>query len=279
MPSKFSCRQLRETGQRFENFLVDRGQDRETDRERLRTIYNQDFKTSFGTPAPGFSSMLYGMKIANLAYVTKTRVRFFGLDRWADVWFPEKRRMKPGLEMSKHHRSLLATIFHDRAEYMHGKHGVNVEVQGPHEARDGQLLIRLDLNRKEVLTLRLRNGGTQPVTLTHLFPFCRTPQFSFCNGDRELPCLLGPGECYELHVHCKTSFVGYFPATVLWELLGPGEPGSEGAGTFYIARFLACGPQSPGSTAETHDSLQADPGRSQPCGDQPDRGRRETRPC
>ena len=53
------------------------------------------------------------------------------------------------------------------------------------------------------------------------------------------------GECYELHVHCKTSFVGYFPATVLWELLGPGEPGSEGAGTFYIARFLAAVAHSP----------------------------------
>uniref|UniRef100_A0A8D1WR85 RNA helicase n=1 Tax=Sus scrofa TaxID=9823 RepID=A0A8D1WR85_PIG len=184
---------------------------------------------SFGNPTPGFSSMLYGMKIANLAYVTRTRVRFFKLDHWADVWFPEKRRMKLGSEISKHHR----------AEYLHGKHGVDVEVQGPHEARDGQLLIRLDLNRKEVLTLRLRNGGTQPVTLTHLFPLCRTPQFAFYNGDQELPCPLGPGESYELHVHCKTSFVGYFPATVLWELLGPGEPGSEGAGTFYIARFLA----------------------------------------
>uniref|UniRef100_A0A8D0UAF8 RNA helicase n=1 Tax=Sus scrofa TaxID=9823 RepID=A0A8D0UAF8_PIG len=183
--------------------------------------------------------MLYGMKIANLAYVTRTRVRFFKLDHWADVWFPEKRRMKLGSEISKHHRSLLAKIFYDRAEYLHGKHGVDVEVQGPHEARDGQLLIRLDLNRKEVLTLRLRNGGTQPVTLTHLFPLCRTPQFAFYNGDQELPCPLGPGESYELHVHCKTSFVGYFPATVLWELLGPGEPGSEGAGTFYIARFLA----------------------------------------
>uniref|UniRef100_A0A8D1Q2J5 RNA helicase n=1 Tax=Sus scrofa TaxID=9823 RepID=A0A8D1Q2J5_PIG len=194
---------------------------------------------SFGNPTPGFSSMLYGMKIANLAYVTRTRVRFFKLDHWADVWFPEKRRMKLGSEISKHHRSLLAKIFYDRAEYLHGKHGVDVEVQGPHEARDGQLLIRLDLNRKEVLTLRLRNGGTQPVTLTHLFPLCRTPQFAFYNGDQELPCPLGPGESYELHVHCKTSFVGYFPATVLWELLGPGEPGSEGAGTFYIARFLA----------------------------------------
>lgn len=51
--------------------------------------------------------------------------------------------------------------------------------------------------------------------------------------------LLLPGESFKLRVHCKTSFVGYFPATVLWELLGPGESGSEGAGTFYIARFLA----------------------------------------
>ncbi|XP_031507892.1 helicase MOV-10 isoform X1 [Papio anubis] len=245
MPSKFSCRQLREAGQCFESFLVVRGLDMETDRERLRTIYNRDFKISFGTPAPGFSSMLYGMKIANLAYVTKTRVRFFRLDRWADVRFPEKRRMKLGSDISKHHKSLLAKIFYDRAEYLHGKHGVDVEVQGPHEARDGQLLIRLDLNRKEVLTLRLRNGGTQSVTLTHLFPLCRTPQFAFYNEDQELPCPLGPGECYELHVHCKTSFVGYFPATVLWELLGPGESGSEGAGTFYIARFLAAVAHSP----------------------------------
>ncbi|XP_073906849.1 helicase MOV-10 isoform X3 [Castor canadensis] len=262
MPSKFSYRQLRETGQGFESFLADRGLEKETDRERLRTIYNRDFKTSFGTPAPGFSSMLYGMKIANLAYVTKTRVRFFSLDPWVSVQLPEKKRpMKLGSDISKQHKSLLAKIFYDspgpsspiprliptlpRAEYLHGKHGVDVEVQGPHEARDGQLLIRLDLNRKEVLTLKLRNGGTKPVTLTHLFPLCWTPQFAFYNGDQELPCPLGPGECYELHVHCKTSFVGYFPATVLWELLGPGESGPEEAGTFYIARFLAAVAHSP----------------------------------
>ncbi|KAM5256075.1 helicase MOV-10 [Ctenodactylus gundi] len=184
---------------------------------------------SSGTPTPGFSSMLYGMKIANLAYVTKTRVRFFSLDPCADVQFPEKRRMKMGADISKQQKSLLARIFYDRAEYLHGKYGVDVEVQGPHEDRDGQLLIRLDLNRKEVLTLRLRNGGTKPVTLTHLFPLCRTPQFAFYNDDQELPCPLGP-------------------ATVLWELLGPGESGSEGAGTFYIARFLAAVTLSPLAT-------------------------------
>lgn len=44
MPSKFSCRKLRETGQRFESFLAERGLDLETDRERLRAIYNRDFK-------------------------------------------------------------------------------------------------------------------------------------------------------------------------------------------------------------------------------------------
>ncbi|XP_015979789.2 helicase MOV-10 isoform X1 [Rousettus aegyptiacus] len=245
MPRKFSCRQLRETGQRFENFLVEKGLDSETDREKLRTIYNQDFKISSGTPNPGFSSMLYGMKIANLAFVTKTQVRFFKLDCWADASLPEKRKMKLGSDISTHHKSLLAKIYHDRAEYLHGKHGVDVEVQGPHEARDGQLLIRLDLNRKEVLTLRLRNGGTETVTLTHLFPLCRTPQFAFYDENQELPCPLGPGESYDLHVHCRTTFVGYFPATVLWELLGPGEPSSEETGTFYITRFLAAVAHSP----------------------------------
>lgn len=188
---------------------------------------------------------------------------------------------------------------------------MDVEVQGPHETQDGQLLIRLDLNRKEMLTLRLQNGGTQPITLTHVFPLSRTPQFKFYKGDQKLPCSLGPGEwvskgmslgwagagpregwclgttlvlscgsclglgpfggvsraqvlvgdpsptpppltqpappgeCYELLVHCQTSFVGYFPATVIWELLGPEEPGSKGAGTFYIARFLAAVAHSP----------------------------------
>lgn len=54
MPSKFNCRQLREMGQRFEDFLVAEGLDMETDRERLRTIYNRDFKTRYGIgPLPG----------------------------------------------------------------------------------------------------------------------------------------------------------------------------------------------------------------------------------
>ncbi|CAK6439183.1 unnamed protein product [Pipistrellus nathusii] len=232
---KFSCRKLREAGQGFENFLLAEGLDQETDRERLRSVYNEKFKSSFGKPAPGFSSMLYGMKSANLAYVTKKQVRFFKLDRWTD----------PSGTSTCRHKSLFAKIFHDRAEYLRGKHGVDVEVQGPHEAQDGQLLIRLDLNRKERLTLRLQNGGAQPVTLTHVFPLFWTSQFKFFPGDQQLPCSLGPGESYELMVHCQTSFVGYFPATVIWELLGPEEPGSEGAGTFYIARFLAVVAHSP----------------------------------
>ncbi|XP_037357184.1 helicase MOV-10 isoform X1 [Talpa occidentalis] len=188
--------------------------------------------------------MLYGMKIANLAYVTKTRVRFFKLSR-TEEQVPEDTKMKPMSDISKQHKSLLAKIYYDRDEYLHGKHGVNVEVQGNHEAKDGQVLIHLDLNCKEVLTLSLQNGGTQPVTLTHVLPFCRSPQFVFSDGDKELPCRLGPGECYELRAQCETTFVGYFPATVLWELLAPSKTGSEKAGTFYIARFLAAVTYSP----------------------------------
>lgn len=245
MPRKFSCQQLRKSGQSFEDFLTERGLDLETDRERLRMVYNQDFKPSIGTQVPGFSSMLYGMKIANLAYVTKTRVRFFRLDRCIQKPASEEGILTLGSDLSIQHKSLLAKIFYDRAEYLHGKHGVDVEVEGPHETRDGQLLVTLDLNCKKVLTLRLRNGGNQPVTLTHLFSLWWNSQFIFYDDKKELPCPLGPGECYELRVHCQTSFVGYFPATVLWELLGPGESGSKEAGTFYIARFLAAIAHSP----------------------------------
>lgn len=71
---------------------------------------------------------------------------------------------------------------------------MDVEVEGPHEARDGQLLIHLDLNCKAVLTLRLRNGGSQPVTLTHLFSLWWNSQFVFYDDKKELPCPLGPGE-------------------------------------------------------------------------------------
>lgn len=45
---KFSCRKLRETGQAFENFLLAEGLDKETNRECLRTIYNQKFKPRYG---------------------------------------------------------------------------------------------------------------------------------------------------------------------------------------------------------------------------------------
>lgn len=243
MPTKFSCRQLRITGQRFESFLLDQGLDRETDREELRTIYNGDFKTSCGTRIPHFSSMLYGMKIANLAYVTKTRVRFFRLKRSVEEPkeskepVQEQRTQGPDNQKKK---SLLAKIFYDRAQYLHGKHGVDVDVLGPHENADGQFLISLDVDCEVVLTLRLRNGGNQTVTLIHLFPLCWNSQFTFFYADEELPCPLGPGKSFELRVHCKTSFVGYFPATVLWELMGPPEESSsDGVGTFYVARFLA----------------------------------------
>lgn len=48
MPRKFNVRQLRETGQCFENFLLVQGLDMETNREQLRIIYNQNFKTRYG---------------------------------------------------------------------------------------------------------------------------------------------------------------------------------------------------------------------------------------
>lgn len=93
-----------------------------------------------------------------------------------------------------------------------------------------------------------------------------------------LSCLL-LGECYELHVHCKTSFVGYFPAYSALGAAGPWRARLQ-KGWHFLHRPLLSrrGPQSLAAQLKPTTPFKADPGGSQPCGDQPDRGRRETRP-
>jgi hypothetical protein len=55
--------------------------------------------------------MLYGMKSANLAFITKTRVRFFKLDRWADV--PRKEANKARVE---HQQTTQITVGQDLSQ-------------------------------------------------------------------------------------------------------------------------------------------------------------------
>ncbi|XP_043859479.1 helicase MOV-10 [Dromiciops gliroides] len=259
MTKKFTRAKLRETGQRFKSFLAARGQDQETNRERLRELYNQDFKSSLRSsgshgehgnledPVPTFSSMLYGMSCYGQAKVTKDKVKFCKVNhkkkkvKQEDGGFIEIK--PPG---SKKTKSELTKIFQNRAEYIRGKHGVDVDVEGAYTRRDGQLIVHLDLDQKVVLTLRLQNGGSYPVTLLRIIPLCRVSQLTFKSEMQEdMPLTLNPGNFHELHVHCQTTYVGYFPATVLWELQGPLGSRIEVPGIFRIARFLAVVARSP----------------------------------
>ncbi|XP_074044556.1 helicase MOV-10 isoform X2 [Macrotis lagotis] len=261
MTKKFSRAKLREAGLRFKSFLAARGEEQESDRERLREIYNQDFKSSLRTcsshgeqgnfedPVPTFSSMLYGMRFYGQAKVTKDKVKFCKVNhkkkkkkvKQEDKVFREIK--PPGAKKTK---SQLAKIFQDRTEYSRGKHGVDVEAEGVKSGRDGQLVIHLNLDQKVILTLRLQNGGNYPVNLLRIIPLCRVSQFTFkseIQGD--VPITLHPGDFHELHVHCQTDYVGYYPATVLWELQGPLGSRIEVPTIFHIARFLAVVARSP----------------------------------
>uniref|UniRef100_K7E1I3 RNA helicase n=1 Tax=Monodelphis domestica TaxID=13616 RepID=K7E1I3_MONDO len=262
MTKKFSRAKLRETGQRFRSFLAARGQDQETNRELLRDLYNEDFKNSLRSsgghgepedledPVPTFSSMLYGMRFYGQAKVTKDKVKFCKVNHKKKKVKQEVRLMgfreikPPG---SKKTKSQLTKIFQNRGEYVRGKYGVDVEAEGSYKTRDdGQLVIRLDLEQKVIVTLRLQNGGSYPVTLLRILPLCRVPQLRFeSETEEDEPITLNPGDFHELHVHCLTSYVGYFPATVLWELQGPLGSRMEEPGIFHIARFLAVLARSP----------------------------------
>ncbi|XP_072500468.1 helicase MOV-10 isoform X5 [Notamacropus eugenii] len=260
MTKKFTRAKLREAGQRFKSFLAARGQGQETNRERLRDLYNEDFKSSLRSssscgdhgdlenPVPTFSSMLYGMRFYGQAKVTKDKVKFCKVNHKKKKKVKEEERVfreikPPG---SKKAKSQLAKIFQDRAEYIRGKHGVDVEVEGIYRCRDGQLVVHLDLNQNVTLTLRLQNEGSYPVILLRIIPLCRVSQIIFKSDIQEdVPITLDPGDSHELQVHCQTSDVGYFPATVLWELQGPLGSRIEEPEIFRIARFLAVVARSP----------------------------------
>uniref|UniRef100_A0A6I8NIJ1 RNA helicase n=1 Tax=Ornithorhynchus anatinus TaxID=9258 RepID=A0A6I8NIJ1_ORNAN len=213
MPSRFSIKQLVETGRRFISFLAENKWDGETDREVLRDLYNL-FRSGQGTPVATFSSMLYGMRISNRARVTKENVIFRKVNN-SDSQF----------------------------DLITAKYGVVVEVLEKErvEVCDGQLRIRAQLHQEEKLTLQLQNRGTQPVILTRLFTLSRSSQISFQPlDDNELPFLCPSDDSHRLRVHCRSDDVGHFPATVLWTLERPEEPGAE-----FIVRFLAFRAQSP----------------------------------
>ncbi|XP_027716180.1 helicase MOV-10 [Vombatus ursinus] len=261
MTKKFTRAKLRETGQRFKSFLAARGQGQETNRERLRDLYNEDFKSSlrsssslgehgdFEDPVPTFSSMLYGMRFYGQAKVTKDKVRFCKVNhkkkkkkvKQEDRVFREIK--PPG---SKKSNSQVAQIFQNRDEYTREKHGVDVEVEGDYRSRDGHIVVNLDLDQKVILTLRLQNGGSYPVVLLRIVPLYRVSQITFqAESQEDVPVTLDPGDFYELQVHCQTSDVGQYPAVVLWELQGPLGSRIEKSRVFEIARFLAVVAQSP----------------------------------
>ncbi|XP_038604939.1 helicase MOV-10 [Tachyglossus aculeatus] len=245
MPSRFSRRQLSEIGRLFFSFLAENEGAGETDRERLRILYNQNFKPSQDTPVPTFSSMLYGLRTSNQARVTKENVIFRKKKNKIKLPPRPAAENRPlGIERpgGKKAVSLLKQIFENRHELIKPKYGVDVELleKKTVEVCDGRLYIRIQLHQEEKLTLQLQNRGTQPVSLTRLFVFSCGSQISFqiLDDNKPLPLVLHPNDSHRLQVHCQTDHMGHFPATVLWKLAGPGAE-------FSIARFLALKAQSP----------------------------------
>uniref|UniRef100_F6YN75 RNA helicase n=1 Tax=Ornithorhynchus anatinus TaxID=9258 RepID=F6YN75_ORNAN len=246
MPSRFSIKQLVETGRRFISFLAENKWDGETDREVLRDLYNL-FRSGQGTPVATFSSMLYGMRISNRARVTKENVIFRKKKNKINLPSRPAAGNRPlGIEQPEGRKaeSLLKQIRKKRFDLITAKYGVVVEVLEKErvEVCDGQLRIRAQLHQEEKLTLQLQNRGTQPVILTRLFTLSRSSQISFqpLDDNELLPFVLHPNDSHRLRVHCRSDDVGHFPATVLWTLERPEEPGAE-----FIVRFLAFRAQSP----------------------------------
>uniref|UniRef100_A0A8B9S8E3 RNA helicase n=1 Tax=Apteryx owenii TaxID=8824 RepID=A0A8B9S8E3_APTOW len=244
-----SVAEARRCGEQFVQFLRDTGREQESQRDTLRSIYTQEFRARTDIKMPNFSCILYALKVTHRAQVHKVSVHFKKVRERRVVVADQYRRPRVDAEPSASASAAgqqPSTSPHapkgrakERAEFVCGKHGI--EIVSEHDQGDGHIRLRVALGEPRTATVRVQNGGEEPVTLLRCRPLRPQREFSFSDehGVTQGQALaLHPGSAYPIQVRCLTALNGCFLVTLVFEFsAGPGEP-------FSIGRFLSATAQS-----------------------------------
>uniref|UniRef100_A0A7N8X5A0 RNA helicase n=1 Tax=Mastacembelus armatus TaxID=205130 RepID=A0A7N8X5A0_9TELE len=88
-----------------------------------------------------------------------------------------------------------------------------------------------------VISLDVKNTGTQPVHFTYYTPLHWLTYLTLKDEHKVTktnPLALQPGDSYQIQVHFKCSFVGFYPATLAFEF----KPDLQASTKFHIVRFI-----------------------------------------
>ncbi|KAM9369400.1 LOW QUALITY PROTEIN: helicase MOV-10 [Phaethornis superciliosus] len=232
---RFSLAECRQWGDRFVQFLQDTGRHQESQRDALRSIYNQEFRDSNGTRGPSFSSVLYALKMTQQVLVhgqsvhfKKAKKRVVVADQYrrprtnAEALVPTSapgEQLRSGPQVPQNRAKKWAKL-------IRGKHGV--EIISEHDQGNGHIRFLVEPGEPQTITIQVENRGAEAVTLQRCQPFRRVPELSFTDeqgATQGQSLLLHPDGTYPIQVRCLTSCKGCSSATVAFRFTKePEEP-------------------------------------------------------
>ncbi|NXF64323.1 SDE3 helicase, partial [Ciccaba nigrolineata] len=240
---RFSVGESRQWGDQFVRFLRDTGRQQESQRDTLRSIYNQEFRGRTDTKMPNFSCILYALKVTHRVQVHGESVHFKKEKRRVVVADQYRRprgntTASASTSASGQQPSSSPQAPQSRtkkwAKFICGKHGV--EIVSEHDQGNGRIRFPVVPRKPRTVTILVQNHGAEAVTLRRCQPRRRMREFSFKDEQgvtRGQSLLLHPGGSYPIQARCLATCNGYFHAVVVFEFTKePDEP-------FSIGRFIA----------------------------------------
>ncbi|NXK89922.1 SDE3 helicase, partial [Formicarius rufipectus] len=240
---RFSVAEARRWGDQFVQFLQDTGREQESQRETLRSIYNQEFRGRTDTRIPNFSCTLYALRVTHRAQVLGQVVQLKKVKRRVVV-ADQYRRARTSAQTSESASTsgqqpgfapqTPPSSARQRAELIRGKHGV--EIVSEYDQGNGAIRFPVVPGEPRTVTVQVQNRGSQAVTLRRCRPRLRPRELSFTDEQgvtQGQSLLLHPGGTYPIQVRCLTTCNGHFSAVVVFEFVKePDEP-------FSISRYIA----------------------------------------
>ncbi|XP_069378985.1 putative helicase mov-10-B.2 isoform X2 [Paralichthys olivaceus] len=255
--------QIAQVGLEFYEFLNENNRSSITERERLSDVYNQEFRRrDQGCKDPNFASILYALKSYGKITVRsgtikfKPKVRALYVDQWSSSRTRQSQAAQDGAtgpgtphtstspdeaETGVRARRKMATCLMnklktERSMFISDKQGVSITAD--HQFDDGKLCFRMEDRKEYMVNLSVKNTGGEPVYFTYYTPLQWLRYLALTDEHkvtRTNPLTLRPGESYNISVHFRCSWVGFYPATLAFEFKPDLEPTSA---EFYIVRFI-----------------------------------------
>ncbi|NXY16778.1 SDE3 helicase, partial [Atrichornis clamosus] len=241
--SRFSVAEASLWGDQFVQFLRDTGREQASQRETLRTIYNQEFRGRTDAKTPRFSSILYALKETHQVQVCGELVKFKKVKRRvvvADQYRRSRMNTQASVSTSASGQRPGSTpqmpqIYAKQwAELIRGKHGV--EIVSDYDQGNGNIRFPVVPGEPRTVTVQVENRGTQVLMLRRFQPHQQSQELSFTDEQGAMQgqsLLLHPGGTYPIQVRCLTTCNGHFSAVLFFEFTKePDEP-------FSISRYVA----------------------------------------